>query len=53
MGGTSHPRSRIGSNNEERGLIWGHHHPRFDIDEASLGIGIEAMCTTVMRYLGR
>jgi len=43
----------VGSKNEERGLVWGHHHPRFDIDEASLGIGIEAMCTTVMRYLER
>jgi amidohydrolase len=40
----------VGSKNEERGLIWGHHHPRFDFDEAALGIGIEVMMTTVLRY---
>jgi amidohydrolase len=41
----------VGSKNDERGLVWGHHHPRFDIDEASLGIGIETMVTTTLRYL--
>ena len=40
----------VGSRNEERGLVWGHHHPKFDIDEASLGIGAEVMVTTVLRY---
>jgi amidohydrolase len=42
----------VGSKNEEKGLVWGHHHPRFDIDEESLGIGIETMTRTVLRYLG-
>ncbi len=40
----------VGSRNEERGLVWGHHHPRFDIDEAALGIGVEVMVTAVLRY---
>lgn len=43
----------VGSKNEERGLIWGHHHPRFDIDEESLGTGLETMATTVLKYLAR
>ncbi len=41
----------IGSSNEERGLVWGHHHPKFDIDEASLAIGVESMVRTTLRYL--
>jgi amidohydrolase len=40
----------VGSRNPDRGLIWGHHHPKFDIDEASLGIGTEVMVTSVLRY---
>lgn len=41
----------VGSKNEEKGLIWGHHHPKFDIDEESLGIGIETTVRTVLKYL--
>jgi len=41
----------IGSRNEDRGLIWGHHHPKFDIDEASMAIGIETMLRTTLGYL--
>jgi amidohydrolase len=41
----------VGTRNAERGLIWGHHHPRFDIDEDGMAIGIETMTRTVMRYL--
>jgi amidohydrolase len=43
----------VGSNNEERGLTWGHHHPRFDIDEESLGSGLATMATAVLMYLER
>ena len=43
----------VGSNNPEKGLTWGHHHPRFDIDEESLGIGLETMAGTVLAYLDR
>lgn len=41
----------VGSQNPERGLIWGHHHPRFDIDEASMAIGLESMVNVTLRYL--
>jgi amidohydrolase len=41
----------VGSQNPERGLVWGHHHPRFDIDEASMAIGLETMVNVTMRYL--
>jgi amidohydrolase len=41
----------VGSNNPDRGLVWGHHHPRFDIDEESLGIGLETMALSVISYL--
>ena len=41
----------VGSRNPDKGLIWGHHHPRFDFDEEALGTGIEAMVATTLRYL--
>jgi amidohydrolase len=41
----------VGSRNDERGLVWGHHHPRFDLDEAALAVGIEALTRTTLRYL--
>ena len=42
----------VGSQNPERGLVWGHHHPRFDLDEAALAIGMESMANVALRYLG-
>jgi amidohydrolase len=42
----------VGTRNEERGLIWGHHHPRFDIDEAALPTGVDLFVRLVERYLG-
>ena len=41
----------VGSQNPERGLVWGHHHPRFDLDEAALAIGMESMTNVALRYL--
>lgn len=41
----------VGSRDEASGKIWGHHHPRFDIDERSLAIGVEMMVQCAMRYL--
>jgi amidohydrolase len=41
----------VGSGNEARGITYGHHHPRFDIDEESLATGILAMTSSVLRYL--
>jgi len=42
----------IGSRNATRGLTYGHHHPRFDVDEASLEIGAEVLLRTARRFLG-
>ncbi len=41
----------VGSRNPEKGLIWGHHHPRFDIDEDAMAVGIETMTRVALRYL--
>lgn len=43
----------VGSKNEEKGYVWGHHHPKFDIDEESLGHGLTAMAMNVLTYLER
>jgi len=40
----------VGSRNEERGLIWDHHHPKFNFDEDALGIGVATMTQTVLDY---
>jgi len=42
----------IGSRNASRGLTFGHHHPRFDVDESSLEIGAEVLLRTARRFLG-
>ena len=42
----------VGSRNTSRGLTYGHHHPRFDVDEASLAIGAEILLRTTHRFLG-
>jgi amidohydrolase len=42
----------VGSRNESKGLVWDHHHPRFDVDEQSLGVGAELMMRTTKRFLG-
>ena len=42
----------IGSRNPERGLIHGHHHPRFDIDdEGALPVGVATLAGAALRYL--
>lgn len=41
----------IGSRNRSRGLIHGHHHPRFDVDEDSLRIGAEVLLGAARRFL--
>jgi amidohydrolase len=41
----------VGHRNEERGITWPHHHPRFDIDEESLGHGVATMTNVVLTYL--
>lgn len=41
----------IGSRNEDKGFVYGHHHPRFDIDEEAMAVGIESMSRAAMKYL--
>ncbi len=41
----------VGTRNPDKGFVWGHHHPRFDIDEEGMGYGMETMVRTVLRYL--
>ncbi len=43
----------IGSRNPERGLVWGHHHAKFDIDEAALAIGVETMTRSALGYFSQ
>ena len=42
----------VGSRNRDRGLTWGHHHPRFDIDEDAMAIGVEVMTRAALAFLG-
>ncbi len=39
---------RLGVGNKEKGIIYNAHHPKFDIDEEALLIGMQAMCLTVL-----
>jgi amidohydrolase len=42
----------VGSRNPERGLVHGHHHPRFDIDERALQVGTEILVRLAGRIAG-
>lgn len=42
---------RAGTRNEERGIVWGHHHPRFDVEEEGFAAGIGTMVQTAIHYL--
>lgn len=35
---------RLGVRNENKGITYGVHHPKFDIDENALAIGVQMMC---------
>lgn len=41
----------VGSANEERGLNFGHHHPRFDFDEEALPLSVALLAAAVSEYL--
>ena len=41
----------VGSRNEARGIVYGHHHPRFDIDEDALPIGVAILAEAAVRAL--
>ena len=41
----------VGSANSDRDLAYPHHHPRFDFDEAALGMGVEIFVRCVEKFL--
>lgn len=43
----------VGASNKEKGLTYGHHHPRFDFDEAALPLGTALMASALADYLFR
>jgi amidohydrolase len=42
---------RLGTGNKARGITFGNHHPKFDVDEAALPVGVAAMTTLALRFL--
>lgn len=42
----------LGVRNEERGIIYSPHHPRFDADEDAIAVGVQTMAGIALRYLG-
>lgn len=40
-----------GTRDEDKGIMWGHHHPRFDVAEDGMALGMEVMVSTVLRAL--
>ncbi|HHX51116.1 MAG TPA: amidohydrolase, partial [Clostridia bacterium] len=43
----------VGTGNQEQEADYPHHHPRFNIDEDSLPIGVEMHLRTVWAFLNR
>ena len=43
----------VGSSNAAKGLNFGHHHPRFNIDEACLPYAVAAMARGAIDFLGQ
>jgi len=41
----------VGAGNNSKGISFPHHHPRFNIDEDSLQIGVEMFVRTALKYL--
>jgi amidohydrolase len=41
----------LGSSNQQRNLIYGHHHPRFDFDEEVLPLGVALACRAIADYV--
>lgn len=41
----------VGAKNEEKGIVYPHHHPRFDIDEDSLNIGLEYFVNLISKIV--
>ena len=41
----------LGTGNPQKGIVYPHHHPKFDLDEDSMPLGIEIMARCVMKLL--
>jgi amidohydrolase len=41
----------VGAHNEEKGAKYPHHHPRFNIDEDALAVGVEVLTRAALEYL--
>lgn len=41
----------LGSSNPQKGLDYGHHHPKFDFDEDALPMGISVMSRAIAEYV--
>jgi len=41
----------VGSSNPNKGLDYGHHHPRFDFDEDALPMGVSVMARALAEYV--
>ncbi len=44
---------RLGVRNEAAGKTFGHHHPRFDVDEDALATGVAMHAAVALRYLAQ
>ncbi len=42
---------RLGTGNVDRGLTYGCHHPKFDVDEDALPLGVALMSAVALEYL--
>jgi amidohydrolase len=42
---------RVGTRNNERNIVYGHHHPKFDVEEDGMAPGIATTVQTVLNYL--
>jgi amidohydrolase len=43
---------RLGTGNVDQGLTWGCHHPKFNVDEDALPLGVGLMTAVALQYLG-
>jgi amidohydrolase len=41
----------VGANNPEKGAKYPHHHPRFNVDEDAMPIGVEVLTRAAMEFL--
>ncbi len=41
----------VGARNEEKGAKYPHHHPRFNVDEDAMPIGVEVLARAALEYL--